>query len=251
MLTTPFASRRTVTLVPSPGIWIAPSCWGRARIVTAPTMPVTTPATTTRTTSRMRSSRPTILTTSSTLQLPAAVAKSAGRGDAPSRREDRAQAQLDGPVEDRRPEHEIGQTDAEVADDDTAVRRTLRARDDRLADRRGRVRVAVEVARVAVREELLALVDEEEGRPRRDLRGAVRRVVDGDDERVGRQPVVGHHLPDGPERRGGDDDIGVADGVPGRRGHGRADDAVGRPGRLRERRRPLGVAIEHGQIRAE
>src|SRR4029078_12965749 len=132
MLTTPFASRRTVTLVPSPGIWIAPSCWGRARIVTAPTIPVTTPATTTRTPSRTRSTRPTILTTSSTLHFPAAVAKSAGRGDAPSRREDRAQALLDGPVEDRRPEHEIGQPDAEVADDDATGHGAGGARDDRL-----------------------------------------------------------------------------------------------------------------------
>src|SRR6476661_172941 len=242
MLTTPLASRRTVTLVPSPGIWIAPSCWGNARIVTAPTIPVTTPATTTRTTSRMRSSRPTILTTRSTLQSPAAAAKSAGRADAPSRREDRAQAALDRPLEDRRPEHEVGQPDAEVADDHATARGAGGARDDRLADRRGWVGVALEVARVAVGEELLALVDEEEGRPHRDLRGAIRRVVDGDDERVGRQPVLGHHLPDGPERRGRDDDVGIADRVVGRRGHGRAADPVGRAGRVRERRRPLRVA---------
>ena len=38
------------------------------------------------------------------------------------------------------------------------------------------------------------MVDEEQGRVARDLGRAVRRVVDRHDERVGAEPVVGHHL---------------------------------------------------------
>ena len=57
--------------------------------------------------------------------------------------------------------------------------------DDGLADRRSRVRVAVEQAGIAVGQELLALVDEEERRIAGDLGRAVRRVVDGNDEGVG------------------------------------------------------------------
>src|SRR6185369_9687989 len=159
MLTMPFASRSTVTAEPRPGIWIAPSCWGKARSVTAPTSPVIAPAAMTRTTSRMRSSRPTILTTSLILHAPAAADKSARPREPASRRQHHAQPALDRPIQDRRPEHEVGEADAEVADDDAAGLGSRRAGDDRFADRGGRVRVAVEVARVAVGEELLAVVD--------------------------------------------------------------------------------------------
>ena len=48
--------------------------------------------------------------------------------------------------------------------------------------------------------------------PRATSAATRRRVVDGDHERAGREPGVGHHLADGPERDAGDHDVGVVDG---------------------------------------
>ena len=89
--------------------------------------------------------------------------------------------------------------------------------EQRFTDRGGRIGVIVELAGIAVGEELVAFVDQEERRIPGDLGRAVRRVVDGDDEGVRRQPVVGHDLADRPERGGGDDDVGIARRRLGRR----------------------------------
>ena len=86
-----------------------------------------------------------------------------GRGSAG---QDGAQPQLRRAADDRLAEHEIRQAHAQMRDEDPALDRRLRARDDRLADRGRRVRVAVEIAGVAVGEELRPLVDREQGSPR-------------------------------------------------------------------------------------
>ena len=83
----------------------------------------------------------------------------------------------------------------------------------------GRIGVIVELAGIAVGEELVAFVDQEERRIPGDLGRAVRRVVDGDDEGVRRQPLVGHDLTHRPERGNGDDDVGIARRASGVGGH--------------------------------
>jgi len=90
--------------------------------------------------------------------------------------------------------------------------RPLRRVEDRLAERRRGVGVVVEQAGVAIGEELVTFVDQEERGVTRDLGGAVRGVVHWHDQRVRAQPVVGHDLADRAERRGGDHDVGVAYG---------------------------------------
>ncbi len=87
-----------------------------------------------------------------------------------------------GTTDDGIGEHDVGEPDPEVGDDDTAGGWPGRPGEDRLTDRRGRVRVAVELPGVAVGDELPALVDEEQGGVTGDVGGAHRRVVDRDDE---------------------------------------------------------------------
>ena len=112
---------------------------------------------------------------------------------------------------------------------------------ERLAHHRHRVRVAVELAGVAVGEELVAVVDDEQRRVAGDLGGAVGGVVDRHDERLGREPGVGHRLALGrrQERRGAHDDVRAVDGVPRRRSHRRGRHA-GRPAGDPRRARPPG-----------
>ena len=137
----------------------------------------------------------------------------------------------------------------------TTTRPLVRARgvgEDRLAQGGPRVRIAVELARVAVGQELVALVDEEEGGVARDLGGHDGGVVDRDDEGVGRQPVAGHRLTIRRcrERGRGHDHIGLrrrrARGW--RHVDGRDADRVS--GDLRQRLRPVGIAVVDGQLEA-
>ena len=113
------------------------------------------------------------------------------------------------PVEDRRTEDDVSEPDSEMRGDDSTRGGRGDPVEQRLADGRRGIGVVVELAGVAIGDELVALVDEEQRRIAGDLGGAVRRVVDGHDEGVGREPVVGHDLPHRPERGGGDDDVGV------------------------------------------
>ena len=135
----------------------------------------------------------------------------------------------------------------EMGHDDAARRRPSRPVQDRLAEGRRRVGVVVEQPRVAVGQELAAVVDQEQRRVTRDLGGAVRRVVDRHDERVRRQPVVGHDLADRAERGGRHHDVRVPDGgLRVGRDRYRAD-PVGRLRLVGERRGPLRVSIEERQ----
>ena len=105
--------------------------------------------------------------------------------------------------------------------------------------------IAVELAGVAVRQELAALVGQEQDGVARDLGGDHRRVVDGDDQGVGRQPVVRHRLALARwrEGRGGDHDVRAGDGVAGGRGHLGGGDPGGRAGRVREGLGTFGLAV--------
>src|SRR5262245_32796941 len=94
-----------------------------------------------------------------------------------SAREQRPEAELASQPHDRVAEDDVGEPDAEVAHDDT-TRRPWPALEDRRAEHPGRVGIAAEVARVAVREELLGFVREEEIRGACDLGGDLRVVVD-------------------------------------------------------------------------
>ena len=81
------------------------------------------------------------------------------------------------------------------------------------------IRIARELAGLAVRQELVAVIDEEQVGVAGDLGGDMGRVVDGHDQRVRHEPVIGHHLaPVRAERGGGDRDIGAGDGRAGVRG---------------------------------
>ena len=120
--------------------------------------------------------------------------------------------------------------------DDPAGRRPRGPGQDRLPDGRGRVRVAVEQPGITVREELAAVVDQEERRVARDLGGEVRRVVDRDDERIRGQPLPGHHLAHRPERGRRHDDVGIPHG--GTRVGGERDLADPRPSPVRPRPAP-------------
>src|SRR5439155_13619010 len=66
-----------------------------------------------------------------------------------------------GAAQDRSPKNQIRQTYAEMADDDPPNRRPRRAGDDRFADRRRRIRIAIEQAGVAIPHEFLEVVDKE------------------------------------------------------------------------------------------
>ena len=90
-----------------------------------------------------------------------------------------------GAAQDRVAEDDVRETDPEMGHDDAPRGGPRRAGQDRLAERRRRVRVVVELPGVAVRQELAALVDEEEGGVAGDLGGEHRGVVDRHDEGVG------------------------------------------------------------------
>ncbi len=128
MWANPEASRSTVTAASSPVTRSVPAVWGMARVViqnTAPAPPaMATTTTTRRTTMRRFSNR----------------MGTSGR----SRAEDRAQAGGLGTPEDRVGEDDIREPDTEVGHDDAPARRPLRSGEDRLAERRARIRIAVE-----------------------------------------------------------------------------------------------------------
>ena len=133
---------------------------------------------------RSRSTRSSSRTAASSSRSPTARSRSARsnrdpRAGAGCRSAPRTRAQALGrrPAQDRVAEHEVREPDAEVGHDDAAAPGAA-SRRGRLAERRARIRVAVELAGVAVGQELLALVDEEQGRVAGDVGGAVRRVVD-------------------------------------------------------------------------
>ena len=96
--------------------------------------------------------------------------------------------------------------------DDPTGRWRHRPAEQRFSDGRGRIRVAVEQPGIPVREELAAVVDQEERRVARDLGGQVRGVIDRDDERTRSQPFPGHHLAHRPERGRRHDDVGIPHG---------------------------------------
>ena len=127
--------------------------------------------------------------------------------------------------------------------------RSGRPREQRLAQGRRRFRVAIELAGIAIGQELPALVDQEQGRPAGHGGGAHRRVVDRDDQGVGCQPVLGHGLAPGRirERDRADDDIGL-----GRRGASLRDDVRGGdagrgPGRRGKVHGPLRMTVVDDQ----
>ena len=117
--------------------------------------------------------------------------------------------------------------------------------EDRHAERRDRVGVAIELAGIAVRHELAAIVDEEQGRLLGDLGRAHRGVVDRDDERIGRQPVGGHRLAicRVRERGRGDHDVGLGDRVARLGDRVRGRDPGRRPGGLGEGLGAFRVAV--------
>ena len=127
----------------------------------APTPAPTTTSTTTSTTASTRLSR--------TRSLQPGRRRPRDRRD-PTRSKEASARQFDAetalrrPAHDRVREHDVGEPDAEMRHDDAPGGRPLRPAEDRLAERRRRVRVAIELARVAIGEELLAIVDEEERR---------------------------------------------------------------------------------------
>src|SRR6185295_14811245 len=77
----------------------------------------------------------------------------------PSAAEQGAEPRRLGPLEDGIGEDDVRQPDTEVGDDDAPAWRSGRATKDRLAQSGVGVRVAIELAGVAVRDELAALVD--------------------------------------------------------------------------------------------
>ena len=141
-----------------------------------------------------------------------------------------------------------------MRDDDPSVRGPDRPAEDRLADRGRRVRVVVELAGVAIRQELASIVDQEQRRLAGDRRREHRRVVDGDDERVVAQPIPVHHLPFRGirERGGGDDDVGRVRRLahPIRRDGVRTGDPSRPAGGLGECLGPVRMAVDDGERHA-
>ena len=169
--------------------------------------------------------------------------------DASARQFD-AQTELGRPAHDRIPEDDVGETDAEMRHDDAAGGRPLHAAQDRLAEGGVRIRVVIEQPRIAVGEELLALVDEEQRRAGGHGCRAVGGVVDRHDERIGCEPVRCHHLAEGPERSGGHDHVGTVDRGLCRGSGGRRGDPLRQACFLRERCRAIRVTIEYGELHA-
>ena len=169
-----------------------------------------------------------------------------------------------GRLEDGAPEHDVGEAGAEVRRDHASAR-SWHAAGERLADHRHRVRVAVELAGIAVGEELVAVVDDEQRRVAGHLGGAVRRVVDRHDERVGESQsfVIVWRSVGGRNDAARDDDVRAVDGVaradgatvaaaiPGVAAGGRRRARPPGPGRRRRRAAPAGQDVaEHGQVAA-
>ena len=145
--------------------------------------------------------------------------------------------------QDRPPEDDIGKPDSEMADHHPPLG-PRRPGDERLAERRAGFGVILERPVRASVIELAAVVDEEQGSLASHRRRAVRGVVDRHDERIRREPVVGHDLADRPEGRDRHHDIGSRDGLASTRGDLRGAHAR-RPSRLlQECRGPLDMAIE-------
>ena len=201
----PAASRTTVTGAPSPGTVRSPVVWGRARPVSEQ-QPAPTPTTTTTQDDRRRSDQRRRRLTTRTQCL--ARAASAGAGCPRPAAVARAARSASPKMTSARPTPEVG--------DDHATGRAPGAGEDRLAEGRGRIGIAVELAGVPVGQELPTVVDEEQARRGRDLGRQHRRVVDRHDERVRRESTPsGSGARRAPERGHGDDDVGI------RRGRGR------------------------------
>ncbi len=88
----------------------------------------------------------------------------------------------------------------------------------------GRVGIALEQAGRPVGQELVTVIDQEEGGIARHVGGAVRGVVHWHDEGIGCQPVAGHDLADRAERRRGDHDVRTVHRRPRIRGRPRLPD---------------------------
>ena len=151
--------------------------------------------------------------------------------------QERAQSEGLGAFDDRGAEDDVRQPDTEVRRHDPTARRPFRPGQDGLAEGRRGVGVVIEEARIPVREELAAVVDQEERRVARDVRCEIRRVVDRHHERIRCQPVAGHDLTDRTERRRGHDDVRVADGRARVRRDGDVADPIGGT-RRRQQARP-------------
>ena len=145
---------------------------------------------------------------------------------------------------DRVGKDHVREPDPQMRDDHPPLRRPRGPSQDGLADHGRRVRIALEQARLAIGQELVAVIHEEQGRVARDLGGAIRGVVDRYDQRVRRQPITCHDLAHRSERRGGHDDVRARNGRPGTGSHGNRRHSIDGSRLARERLGTLRVRIE-------
>ena len=155
-----------------------------------------------------------------------------------------------GRAQDRVGEHEVGKPDAQVRHQDPARGRARRPGDDRLAQRRIGVGVAVEETRIAIREQLGAIVGEEQGSIHRHLGRDRCRIVHGDDERPWGEPAWAHHLADRAERDAGDHDVRVRHRLRCGLGRPRGTDPRGAGGRGGERFGPVRLPVVDRELHA-
>src|SRR5688572_28564610 len=158
----PLVSRMTVAGAPSPETARAPVVCGQPRwVVTAPS-----------TVSATMTSDSRIVTSLTRRQARPPAARPARITLGWSAGKDGAEAKGLCRADDRVGKHQVGQSYAELRHHDPPAR-PLCPGQDHLADGRGRVRIVVVVARLAVREVLLPLVDDEQCGVAGHLGGAV------------------------------------------------------------------------------